>query len=101
MDIGLVTPGTSPRYMQRFINGFNRINLSLRSKMMLSFFIVILLLVIINALMIVEALRVNRQYDDMITNVTMANSINGFIKPAIDTEMWNIVAGKVAFEDGK
>jgi two-component system sensor histidine kinase YesM len=45
--------------------------------------------------------RYNRQYDAIITNITTANSINGFIKPAIDTEMWNIVAGKKEFENGK
>jgi len=101
MDLSLAVEGTSPRYIDRIIAAFNRINLSLRSKMMLSFFVVILLLVILNTMMIIEAFRINRQYDTMITNVTTANKINGFIKPAIDTEMWNIVAGKIEFEDGQ
>lgn len=101
MDLSLTTDKTSPRYIERIISAFNRINLSLRSKMMFSFLIVILLLVILNTLMFIEAVRVNRQYDAMIINVTTANNINGFIKPAIDTEMWNIVAGKIKFEDGQ
>ena len=36
----------------------------------------------------------------IINNITTANSINGYIKPAIDTEMWNIVAGKKDFNAG-
>lgn len=100
MDLSLAAGGTSSRFIERIIAWLNRVNLSLRSKMMLSFFVVILLLVITNVLMIYEAIRVNGQYEDMITNVTTANSINGFVKPAVDTEMWNIVAGKIEFEDG-
>jgi two-component system sensor histidine kinase YesM len=100
MDIGLTAHGTTTRYIGRFINVFSRINISLRSKILFSFFTVILLLVAINTLMILEVLRINRVYDDMITNITTANNINGFIKPAIDTEMWNIVAGKKEFDEG-
>lgn len=100
MEIEITPQETSSKVMAKLIAKIGSIRLSLRSKMMLSFFIVILLLVTINALMIFEALRVNNQYTDMIDNVTTANSINGFIKPAIDTEMWNIVAGKVQFEEG-
>jgi two-component system sensor histidine kinase YesM len=51
-------------------------------------------------MMILEVLRFNRQYDAIITNITTANNLNGFIKPAIDTEMWNIVAGKNEFDEG-
>ena len=58
-------------------------------------------MVAVNSMMILNVYRYNRQYDAIITNITTANSINGFIKPAIDTEMWNIVAGKTEFEDGK
>lgn len=100
MDLSLDAGRSSSRLIERIIPWLNRINLSLRSKMMLSFFVVILLLVSTNVLMIIEAIRVNGQYEDMITNVTTANSINGFVKPAIDTEMWNIVAGKIEFADG-
>jgi two-component system sensor histidine kinase YesM len=100
MDIGLTADGATSKYIGKFINVFSRINISLRSKILFSFFMVILLLVAINTLMIFEVLRINRVYDDMITNITTANNINGFIKPAIDTEMWNIVAGKKEFNDG-
>jgi len=100
MDIGLTANGATSRYMGKFIDVFSRINISLRSKIMISFFTVILLLTAINTVMILEVLRINRVYDAMITNITTANNINGFIKPAIDTEMWNIVAGKKEFDDG-
>jgi two-component system sensor histidine kinase YesM len=100
MDIGLTASDATPRYIGKFIDVFSRINISLRSKILISFFTVILLLVAINTMMILEVFRFYRQYDAMITNITTANSINGFIKPAIDTEMWNIVAGKKEFDDG-
>ena len=45
-------------------------------------------------------LQFNRQYDAIITNITTANRINGFIKPEIDAEMWDIVAGKKEFDEG-
>ena len=100
MDIGLSANGTTPGYIGKFIDIFSRINISLRVKIMITFFTVILLLVAVNTLLIMEVLRSNRVYDSMITNITTANSINGYIKPAIDTEMWNIVAGKKEFDDG-
>jgi two-component system sensor histidine kinase YesM len=61
---------------------------------------VILLLALVNSLLILEVVRFNRHYDAIINNITTANSINGYIKPAIDTEMWNIVAGKKDFSAG-
>lgn len=101
MDIGLTAQGTTSGFMARFIDVFSRINLSLRAKILIAFFTVITLLVAINTLMIMEVLRFNRQYDAIITNIASANNLNGFIKPAIDTEMWNIVAGKIGFDEGE
>ncbi|MBN1877118.1 MAG: histidine kinase [Anaerolineae bacterium] len=100
MDIELSPNGVTPRYISKFIDIFSRINISLRVKILISFFTVIFLLVAVNAMLVLEVLHFNRQYDAIITNITTANSINGYIKPAIDTEMWNIVAGKTAFDDG-
>ncbi len=77
------------------------INLSVRLKILLSLGIVVFMMSAVNALLIVRVIHYNRQYDTIITNITTANSINGYIKPAIDTEMWNIVAGKVPFEQGR
>ena len=64
MDIGITADRTNSRYMGKFIDMFSRINISLRSKIMISFFTVIILLTVINAVMILEVLRINRVYDD-------------------------------------
>lgn len=92
---------TKPKYMSGIINYFAGINLSIRSKILLSFFVVIFVMSLVGAIPIVQIFRFNHQYEAIITNITTANSINGYIKPTIDTEMWNIVAGKIGFKDGK
>jgi two-component system, sensor histidine kinase YesM len=67
---------------------------------MISFFTVIILLSATNSFLALEIMRFNNKYDAIMNNITSANSINGYIKPAIDTEMWDIVAGKKEFKDG-
>ncbi len=101
MNIELTAPEPTPRFVGKFIDFFSAINISLRAKILLSFFVVILMLVAVVTTMILEVLRFNRQYDAVITNITTANSLNGFIKPSIDTEMWYIVVGKNSFDEGK
>jgi len=86
--------------MNRFITIFAGIRVSLRTKILLSFFAVIILLSGMNIFLMYEVLQFNRQYDAIINNITTANSINGYIKPTIDTEMWNVVSGKTAFDQG-
>lgn len=100
MNADLIASDPTPRYMGKFIEIFAGVRLSLRAKILLSFFTVILLLSAVNIILILEVVRFNRQYDAIITNITTANSINGYIKPAIDTEMWNIVSGKTEFDEG-
>ncbi len=77
------------------------IHLSVRDKILLSLCIVILIMSITNVMLALQVLSYSRQYDAIIENITTANSISGDIKPAIDTEMWRVVAGKVDFKDGK
>jgi len=101
MNIELVAKKTNPGFIDRLVNYFAGINLSIRAKILISSLTVIFLMVAVNSMMILNVLRFNRQYDAIMTNITTANSINGFIKPAIDTEMWNIVAGKTEFNDGE
>jgi two-component system, sensor histidine kinase YesM len=100
MNFDITANERIPAYMEKFIVFFSSIRMSLRSKIMISFFTVIILLSATNAVLVLEVMRFNRKYDAIITNITTANSINGYIKPAIDTEMWNIVAGKKEFKDG-
>ncbi len=92
---------SSPKYMGGIINYFAGIHLSIRTKILLSFLIVIFLMSAINAILILQVLKFNRQFDAIISNIITANSINGYINPAIDSEMWEIVAGKTEFEAGK
>ena len=77
------------------------VHLSIRSKILLALASVILMMGLINAVLLVQMLSYSRQYDAIINNITTANSINGHIKPDIDTAMWNIVAGRTAFAQGK
>lgn len=90
-----------PKYINRFIDLFSKLHISLRSKILLSFFFVVVLLTAMNTTLVLEVMRFNRNYTAIITNITTANSINGYIKTAIDAEMWNIVAGKKEFHEGQ
>ena len=101
MNIELVAKETYPGFIDRLVNFFAGINLSIRAKILISSLTVIFLIVAVNTMMILNVFRFNRQYDAIMTNITTANSVNGFIKPAIDTEMWNIVAGKTEFSEGQ
>ena len=100
MNIDLASGEPVPKYLEKFILIFSGIRLSLRAKILLSFFTVIMLLAAVNTMLILEVLRFNRQYATIISNITTANSISGYIKPAIDTEIWDIVAGKREFGEG-
>ncbi|HVN54984.1 MAG TPA: hypothetical protein VMT46_11695, partial [Anaerolineaceae bacterium] len=100
MNIELASGEPIPRYMEKFIGFFSSIGISLRAKILISFFTVILLLAAVNAVLVLEVVQFNRRYDATITNITTANSINGHIKADIDSEMWAIVAGKKEFKDG-
>jgi two-component system sensor histidine kinase YesM len=78
-----------------------RIHLSIRAKILLALAIVIMMMALINAVLLVQMLNYSHQYDAIINNITTANSISGNIKPDIDTAMWDIVAGKTEFSQGK
>lgn len=76
------------------------VNLSIRTKILVSLAIVIFLMGTTNVVSMMQVLSYSRQYDAIITNITTANSISGGIKPNIDNEMWKIVAGKIDFTEG-
>jgi two-component system, sensor histidine kinase YesM len=78
-----------------------RTGLSVRSKILLSLCVVILIMSITNIALVLQVLSYSRQYDAIIANITTANSISGHIKTDIDTEMWRIVAGKISFDEGQ
>jgi len=56
---------------------------------------------LLNILFISRTWQYSRQYDAIISNVTVANNISAYTKENIDTEMWNIVAGKKTFKEGQ
>jgi two-component system sensor histidine kinase YesM len=92
---------TSRRYIGHVANFLAGLNLSIRAKILLSLGIVILLMGFTNIVLMFQMVSYSHQYDAMMNNITTANSINGHIKTDIDTEMWNIVAGKTEFGQGK
>ncbi len=98
-----IAPANWPpfRVIRRLADSLARLNISIRSKILLSLGIVILMLGMTNAVLMWQMLDYSQRYDAIINNIMTANSINGYIKPAIDTEMWNIVAGKTEFVDGR
>ncbi len=73
---------------------------SIRTKIIFSFVVMILLMGTVNASIIILGLQYKYQYDNLLQNITTANSINGYVKPTIDGLMWNIVAGKRDFNEG-
>jgi two-component system, sensor histidine kinase YesM len=95
---GYWIPGKARRYLTGWLEG---IHLSIRAKILLTLGVVIMMLGMTNAVLILQVWNFSQKYDAMINNITTANSMNGTIKPAIDTEMWNIVAGKTEFAQGK
>lgn len=88
------------RYARDVLGLFKGIHVSIRAKILLSLCFVILLMGSINALLVLQVLNVNRQYDAIIANVATANSISG-IKADIDAEVWKIVAGNIEFQEGR
>lgn len=79
----------------------SHINLSIRTKILLLLFFVILIMGVTNIVLVFQMMSYSHQYDTIINNITTANSIIGTIKPNIDNEMWKIVAGKNSFNEGQ
>lgn len=90
-----LAPGAGPARRRWFF-----FRLSIREKILLALLIVVVLMTAPYAFLIAPGLQYKAQYDAIIQNITTANSINGYIKPTIDAEMWEIVAGKKPFSQG-
>lgn len=88
------------KYLGRLVDYIAGVSLSIRTKILVSLCVVILLMGITNVVSMLQLLSYSRQYDAIITNITTANNISGSIKPDIDTEMWKIVSGKITFAEG-
>lgn len=77
-----------------------RFKLSIRQRILAALLIVMCLMSIPYIVLIASGLQYKRQYDLIIENTTTASSINGHVKPLIDAEMWDVVAGKKSFDQG-
>ncbi len=77
-----------------------RLRLSIRDKILLALLMVVILMSVPYVFLIVAGMEYKNQYDVLIQNITTANSINGYIKPSIDAELWEIIAGKKPFAQG-
>src|SRR5215213_244594 len=77
------------------------LRLSIRDKILLALLMVVILMSVPYVFLIVPGMKYKAQYDTLIQNITTANSINGYIKPQIDAEMWDVVAGKKSFSQGE
>ena len=84
----------------RLVSHLLHLRLSIRDKILLALLMVVVLMSVPYVFLIVPGLQYKAQYDTLIQNITTANSINGYIKPSIDAEMWEIVAGKQPFSQG-
>ncbi len=76
---------------------FPTLHLTLQAKMLLAFFVLIVIMSVPYLFLAVPVFQYQAEYDRIIDNITTANSINGYIKSAIDAEMWDVIAGKEDF----
>jgi two-component system, sensor histidine kinase YesM len=88
------------RVMHLGVDMFSNIPVSIRTRIVFSFFLIILIMGGVNATVIFSGLQYKYQYDNLLQNITTANSINGYVKPTIDSIMWDIVSGKQNFKEG-
>lgn len=86
---------------KKVIRKFSELNMTIRSKIICSFIIVIMMMTIMNIILLLSFLKCNERYSNIVSNITEANSINGVLKVSIDSEMWDIVSGKKRFNEGK
>ena len=95
--VGALQADPAPASSNAPVRLLPRLHLSLRSKMLLAFFVLIVILGIPYIFLAIPILQYQTQYNRIIDNISAANSINGYIKFAIDAEMWDIIAGKEDF----
>ena len=89
------------QFIRKILKQRPSLNISIRAKILVSFIVVIVMLSCVNVVLMLNSLHYSEQYNTIVTNITDANSINGIVKTSIDSEMWDIVAGKIEFENGK
>ena len=74
---------------------------SIKKTLWFSYFIILLLMILPAVCSILITAYHTNRYNQIIKNVSRANQINQIIKQDISNEVWEIVAGKKTFYDGK
>lgn len=85
------------RKLLAFVSG---LKLSIRQRISFSFLIIILLMSLLNVVFVLQTLRYQRGYDAIMSNITTANSLNGYVSSEINKEMWRIITGYLTFDEG-
>ena len=74
---------------------------SIKKHLSFSYIFIIVLMIIPTAYSIIAQRMYTLQYDKIITNVSRANRLSQIVKTEISDEIWDIVAGKVDFAEGR
>lgn len=78
----------------------NRLRMTVRVKILLSFLVVVLLFGSVTTLFMVRALQYDREYGAMLSNSMAANTLSADFKRRIDSALWDTVAGKAELVNG-
>lgn len=70
---------------------------TIRSRIMLSYIIILIILVIQNIIMLFSTSRLNSTYYQVISNLAYANTLSEMVKDPIDAIAYDVYAGKVDF----
>src|SRR5574344_1447300 len=74
---------------------------SINKRLRFSYILIIFLMIIPSVYSIILTRVHTMQYDKIITNVSRANRLSQIVKTNISDEIWDIVAGKTEFKNGK
>lgn len=78
----------------------SRNKFSLIKRVQHTYILIIVLMIVPTIYSVVVSNIHSRQYNDIITNVSLANLINSIAKKEIPDELWNIVSGRKSFNEG-
>ena len=74
---------------------------SIKKRLRFSYILIIFLMIIPSVYSIILTRVHTVQYDKIITNVSRANRLSQIVKVNVSDEIWDIVAGKTDFKDGR
>jgi methyl-accepting chemotaxis protein len=86
---------------KRKTDGNKKYKGAIKKKLNITFVTIIVLMCILNGVLIFNCFDYMKQYNSILDNITLSNTINGILQSDIDTQMREIVTGRCLFEDGK